>query len=474
MGYEPIARLGRGGMGVVDLARDQDGKQVALKRLTLHGSASEVLRSRQRLLREAEVLRRLHHPNVVGLIDVIEEGDDVVLVMPYMAGGNLSERVAQHGPAPPDEIDKLAQRLLGALAEAHALGIIHRDVKPANVLYDDQAEPHLADFGLAHTWDQTHGLTVAGMVVGTPGFMPPEQARDEPLTPASDIFAVGATLLFAATGGGPFGSGDPALLMVRAAAGKVEKVPKTLPKPLRKRLQRMLDPKPERRPTAAALLAEYAAERGSSWRLPAVHPNGPSRGMALAVGVGCVALVAGVVLVSGRDGGGDTDALGEAAPGVVEGTQPGSGGGGDGEPADPDQHVGAPGDEPDDPDDPGYLPDQPDGATPLLDRLDAMIDPATPADVYPLPLGDALDTTCPRAIEVSLRLTSPEPAQLRLAVMSGDTVLGEDVAQAGYQAVVVFGPEVLCQDKSPVVVTVESLQPLLEPVPYALERRDTE
>ena len=457
-------------MGVVDLARDQDGNQVALKRLTLHGSASEVLRSRQRLLREAEVLRRLHNPSVVGLLDVVEEGDDIVLVMPYMSGGNLSERVAQHGPAPPDEIDKLAQRLLGALAEAHALGIIHRDVKPANVLYDDQAEPHLADFGLAHTWDQTHGLTVAGMVVGTPGFMPPEQARDEPLTPASDIFAVGATLLFAATGGGPFGTGDPGLLMVRAASGKVEKVPKTLPKPLRKRLASMLDPRPERRPTAAALLAGYAAERGSTWRLPA-RPAAPSRGMALAVGLGCVALIAGVFIV-GRGGDGNADALGDG----VESPGPESGGATDGEPDGPG--VGEdPGDStvPDDPDDEvgGGFDDDLEGATPLVDRLDAMIDPASPADVYPLPLDDPPGTPCPRAIEVTLRLTSPDPAPLRLVVLAGGTLVGEDIAQTGYQAAVVFGPELACNEKSQVVVMVEPASPLADVVPYALERHDT-
>ena len=88
--YDLIARLGRGGMGVVDLARDEDGNKVALKRLTLHGSASEIARAHQRLMREAEVLRRLHHPNVVGLLDVVDEGDEIILVMPYMAGGSLA------------------------------------------------------------------------------------------------------------------------------------------------------------------------------------------------------------------------------------------------------------------------------------------------------------------------------------------------------------------------------------------------
>ena len=118
--YETIARLGRGGMGVVDLARDSEGNKVALKRLTLTGSANDIIRARQRLLREAEVLRRLHHPNVVRLVDVIDEGDEIVLVMPYLSGGSLAERVAQHGPAPADEVERQARRLFGALAQAHA------------------------------------------------------------------------------------------------------------------------------------------------------------------------------------------------------------------------------------------------------------------------------------------------------------------------------------------------------------------
>src|SRR4029453_3342792 len=119
-GYEKIARLGRGGMGVVDLARDGNGNRVALKRLTLTGSASEILQARQRLLREASVLRRLHHPNVVRLLDVVKGGEEIVVVMPYLRGGLLSERVAQHGSAPDEEVHRLGQRLLGALAEAHA------------------------------------------------------------------------------------------------------------------------------------------------------------------------------------------------------------------------------------------------------------------------------------------------------------------------------------------------------------------
>ena len=435
-------------MGVVDLARDQDGNRVALKRLTLHGSASEVLRSRQRLLREATVLRRLHHPNVVRLLDVVEEGDDIVLVMPYLSGGNLAERVGQHGPAPADEIDRLAQRLLGALTEAHTAGIIHRDVKPANVLYDDHAEPYLADFGLAHTWDQTHGLTVAGMVVGTPGFMPPEQARDEPLTPASDIFALGATLLFAATAAGPFGSGDPGLLMVRAASGRVEKVPKSLPKPLRRRLTSMLDPRPERRPTAAALLDGYEPARATRWPRPATG-HAPHPGVALVVGAACATIAAGAFVVTRSDDGGDTAGDRSGAPVDEETTVPDDGDAPDGGP--PSTGV----------------------ETPLVDRLDAMIEPPRAQDLYPVPIAADQGSVCPRSVEVALTLSLPDGEPLRLMVLVGDEVVGEDIARAGGRAVVEFDPGPACGQKSLVTVVVQPMAPLTRGVPYALERYDT-
>lgn len=316
MDYETIARLGRGGMGVVDLARDADGNRVALKRLTLHGSANEIARARQRLMREANVLSRLRHPNIVRLIEVVEDGEEVVLVMPYLSAGSLADRVAQHGPAPPADVERLGERLLGALVAAHQAGVIHRDIKPGNVLYDSDGEPMLADFGLAHSWDQTHGLTVTGMVVGTPGYMPPEQARDEPLTPATDIFALGATLLYAATGQGVYGNGDPGLLMVKAANGEVEPLPKQIPKHMRGWLSSMLDPKPEYRPTAVALLTGQGLPPPRS-RARLLRPRN------LVVGAALVAILGAVAWLTTRDGSSDDQSpadgsLDSESPAVTE------------------------------------------------------------------------------------------------------------------------------------------------------------
>ncbi|MBX3286684.1 MAG: serine/threonine protein kinase, partial [Actinobacteria bacterium] len=222
MAYETIRRLGRGGTGVVDLARAPDGREVALKRLSLHGTPEELEKARVRIRREAEVLRQLHHPALVALLDVFDDGDDLVLVMDFLPGGNLSQRVADQGPLPADEVRRLGDRLLDGLAAAHRQGVVHRDIKPANVLFDADGNALLADFGAAIHRDATPGLTASEVVVGTPGFMSPEQARGETATAASDVFSLGATLAFAATGQGPFGTAEPRVLMLRAAAGRTE------------------------------------------------------------------------------------------------------------------------------------------------------------------------------------------------------------------------------------------------------------
>ncbi|MGK2949228.1 MAG: serine/threonine-protein kinase, partial [Acidimicrobiales bacterium] len=305
MPYERVARLGRGGMGIVDLATRPDGTQVALKRLTLHGSADDIARARQRIQREAEVLTRLDHPNIVELLEVVEEGDDVTLVMAYLTGGTLADRVARHGPAPAEEVDRLVDALGSALAEAHRAGVVHRDIKPANVLFDAHGVPHLADFGVASSRDDTAGLTAVGTVVGTPGFMSPEQARGEDAGQASDVFSLGATLLHAATGEGPYGRGAPDLLMVRAAQGKLRPIPRHLPPGLRRRLAAMLDPRPDRRPSAAAVVG---GPSGTVVRAPLAGRVRRSRSRpgwmpwAAGVGVATVAIVAAVAVAARETG----------------------------------------------------------------------------------------------------------------------------------------------------------------------------
>ncbi len=264
-------RLGRGGMGVVDLAVDREGRLVACKRLLLHGSADEMHRARQRIRREAAALEQLRHPNVVPLLDVVDDGDDVVLVLPYLSGGTLTDQVAHHGPLTPGQVHVIADALFAALAEAHRHGVVHRDIKPANVIFDGEGRPFLADFGVASLRDATGGLTVTGSVIGTPEFMAPEQARGDDATPASDVFSLGATLLFAATGHPPYGRAEPAVVLQRAARGRLAPLPAALDRSVRRRLQPTLARSPQRRPTAAAAAAAGPVPLAS--RRP---PEGPA------------------------------------------------------------------------------------------------------------------------------------------------------------------------------------------------------
>ncbi len=295
-------------MGVVDLATAPDGSEVALKRLSLHGTPEEVTRARARIRREADVLRSLDHPGIVRLLDLLDDGDDVVLVMPYLAGGSLHERVARDGPMTPDAVAAMADRLLDALAAAHRQGVVHRDIKPENVLFTADDDPRLVDFGVARSGEHTLGLTATSMVVGTPGFMAPEQARGEPASPAADVFSLGATLHFALTGQGPFGpvATDPRVLMHRAATGKVDRPARDLPPDLRALLAAALDPRPDRRPSAARLRGGGpGGTRPRTGLADAVFRNRLLvAGGALAV-VLLLAVVAVVVAVSGGDGGGD-------------------------------------------------------------------------------------------------------------------------------------------------------------------------
>jgi hypothetical protein len=262
-------RLGRGGMGVVDLAIDPRGNLVACKRLFLHGSADEMHRARHRIRREAAALARLRHPNIVPLLDVVDDGDDVVLVLPYLPGGTLAEQVAHHGTLSAGQVHVLADALFGALSEAHRQGIVHRDIKPANVLFDETGRPFLTDFGVATLRDATGGLTVTGAVVGTPEFMAPEQARGEPVGPPADVFSLGATLLFGATGHPPYGRADTPVVLQRAARGRLSPLPSDLDRSLRRRLQPTLARAPQRRPSAAT--AAGTGPRG----LTAAAPEGP-------------------------------------------------------------------------------------------------------------------------------------------------------------------------------------------------------
>ncbi|MFQ1000857.1 serine/threonine-protein kinase [Modestobacter sp. SSW1-42] len=206
------AELGRGGMGVVWRATDQVlERQVALKEVTfpVHLTDAERAVLRERTLREARAAARLEHPHVVSVHDVIEEDGRPWLVMEHVPSRSLQQVLEDDGPLTPSAAARIGLDVLSALEVAHAAGIVHRDVKPGNVLLDDgDGRAWLTDFGIATATDES-SLTAQGAVLGSPSYMAPEQARGEQATPAADLWSLGATLFTVVEGRPPFDRGAP-------------------------------------------------------------------------------------------------------------------------------------------------------------------------------------------------------------------------------------------------------------------------
>ena len=410
-------------MGVVDLARNGSGELVALKRLGLYGTPSEMQVARARFERELETLRRVRHDAIVPLLEVLDDDGDLVLVMPYLEGGSLADVVSDRGPLPSTEVEAIAGRLLPALAAAHRQGVVHRDIKPANVLFDADGRAHLADFGVATSIDATDGLTRTGVVLGTPGFLAPEQARGEPATAASDIASLGATLHFAATGRSPYGGGEAPAVLLRTARARGT-IDRDLEPRLRRMITAMLDRRPHRRPTAAAL----AGGVSDTDPIPLL---GRRKRTAIVVGCAALALVAVAVGVTRAGEPGDAD----AAP-TTEATEPCQPlpyrpcGGTDAPHTDGrgciDDHadydgVAGNGCE--------AAPDAVDG-TVLADRIEGNIVPADDTDRYPLVVRDESDIGCNNTLR--LQLTAPTSVTLRLQLVDDEgEVLGETTSADG-------------------------------------------
>ena len=196
--YELVRPLGHGAMATVDLAHDVElDRPVALKRLAENLARDKDLR--RRFLREARLAARLAHPNVVRVFDVGEDDGRPFIAMEYVEGETLAELVARRGALPAAEAATLGVQACAGLAAAHAAGLVHRDVKPQNLLLGTDGVLKLGDFGIAAGHDGTR-LTLVGTVLGTAGYLAPEQARGEQVTAAADIYAVGAVLYELLTG----------------------------------------------------------------------------------------------------------------------------------------------------------------------------------------------------------------------------------------------------------------------------------
>ncbi|SEM55425.1 serine/threonine-protein kinase [Nonomuraea pusilla] len=244
--YTLLERLGRGGMGEVYLASARRGERVALK--VLHDLAEDEM-SRIRLEREVRALRRVESPYVAKVLDADLTGARPYLVMENIDGVTLLEQVRQHGPLDMAQLLELAQGIAAALAIIHAAGVVHRDLKPGNIIMGSHG-PVLIDFGIAQVLDATR-LTMTGTFLGTPGYTAPEIFADEPVDASVDVYAWAATVAFAATGRPTFGRGTAEAQMYAVLNGQADL--KGVPVALLPLVRAALNREPGKRPTAALL-----------------------------------------------------------------------------------------------------------------------------------------------------------------------------------------------------------------------------
>ena len=260
--YRLVGQLGSGGMGRVFLGVSAGGRPVAVKVVRAELAADPEFRNR--FGREVAAARRVSGVFTAMVVDADVDGPVAWLATAYVPGPSLTEAIHDHGPLPASSLLTLAAGLAESLSAIHRAGVVHRDLKPSNVLIAEDG-PRVIDFGISRAAEST-ALTQAGLVIGSPGFMSPEQAAGYEVGPPTDIFSLGAVLAFAATGEGPFGTGTTAALLYRVVHGdpSLDRVPSEV-RPL---IERCLAKDPSQRPTADGLLAEVGALQPTANWLP--------------------------------------------------------------------------------------------------------------------------------------------------------------------------------------------------------------
>jgi serine/threonine protein kinase len=271
--YRLDRSIGQGGMGTVWQGHDELlGREVAIKevRFPPELGRQEIADLRERTLREARATARLSHPNVITTYDVVEEDDRPWIVMELLKTHSLSEVLRDEGPLPPHRVAEIGLGVLAALETAHAQGVVHRDVKPSNVLVTADGRPVLTDFGIA-TMAGDPALTSTGVVLGSPAYMSPERARGKAFGPESDLWSLGVTLFAAAEGRPPFESDNALGTLTAVISDPVP--PMTVDGPLALAVGGLLRKDPQERASIATVrkqLQEAAADRSAETAAPVV------------------------------------------------------------------------------------------------------------------------------------------------------------------------------------------------------------
>jgi serine/threonine-protein kinase len=263
-GYEIREVLGQGGMGIVFKAFDESlHRVVAIKVLAPALASSQ--KARRRFTREARAAAAINHPSIVTIHAVDSEGDLPYLVMEYIAGCSLRQRIKSSPPLSLPEIFRIGVQIADGLAAAHEHGVIHRDIKPANIMLEEGVERvKITDFGLALAALDRSGLTSLGQIVGTPAYMSPEQIAGVPIDARSDLFSLGCVLYAMAAGHSPF-QGATSLDVLRKVADlrpePLQTVDPRIPRDVSALVERLLEKEPEKRPPGAAEVATFLKEQ---------------------------------------------------------------------------------------------------------------------------------------------------------------------------------------------------------------------